>query len=62
MMGLQMACAYVGTTLSPPVVGLLTQRWGVMLYPLVQLLFAGTMFLLVEAGSRSARSGGTVLE
>ena len=39
MMGLQMACAYLGTTLSPILTGWAVGRFGVVLYPF--LLMAG---------------------
>lgn len=59
MMGLQMACAYVGTTFSPLLAGLLSQIWGVALYPLFQLVFLAAMLLAVESANH--RPSGAAL-
>lgn len=40
LMGLQMATAYVGLTLMPPLLGLLVDRFGLHLYPFALLLLA----------------------
>lgn len=45
MMGVQMACAYVGTTLVPPVFGLLGSYVNIRLLPLFLLVFLVLMFL-----------------
>lgn len=49
MMGLQMACAYVGTTLSPPVVGFMVEKAGVAFYPAFLLFFVIFMLILLES-------------
>ncbi len=46
-MGLQMATAYVGLTLIPPLLGLIVGRNGLHLYPVVLLLLA----LMVTTGT-----------
>jgi fucose permease len=52
MMGLQMACAYIGSTLSPLMIGLLADKTSITIYPLILLIFTGTMILLVEYCNR----------
>ncbi|MFA9464699.1 MAG: sugar MFS transporter [Velocimicrobium sp.] len=52
MMGLQMACAYIGSTFSPPLLGVLNETIGISSYPFFQILFTGVMFLLVENANR----------
>ncbi|SNS19390.1 Fucose permease [Anaerovirgula multivorans] len=56
MMGLQMACAYIGSTVSPPLIGLLTEKISITIYPLFQLVFTGAMILLVEYCNRKSYS------
>lgn len=48
MMGIQMACAYVGTTLIPPIFGLITQFISVRLLPWYLLFFTIVMIVMVE--------------
>jgi fucose permease len=43
IMGLQMACAYMGTTLVPPVFGMLAEYVSIALYPAVLLIIAAVM-------------------
>lgn len=52
IMGLQMACAYVGTTLMPPLMGLLAQYITIQLYPYYLLFFVAAMAILVERVNR----------
>ena len=54
MMGLQMACAYLGSTFSPPLIGLLTEKISITIYPVFQLVFTGVMILLVEYCNRGS--------
>ncbi|WP_124066178.1 MFS transporter [Clostridium sp. E02] len=49
MMGVQMACAYVGSTFSPITIGFLTQKLGITWYPLFLLVFIGGMIYLIES-------------
>lgn len=48
MMGLQRACAYIGSTLSPPVVGIFVDKVNVAWYPYFLMLFVIVMILMVE--------------
>ena len=52
MMGLQMACAYVGSTLTPWVVGLAAERVDAGIFPVVLLVLAAGMTLLTEQKNR----------
>lgn len=45
IIGTQMASAYLGSTLMPPLFGLLADRFSVGLYPFFLLIFAGVMLL-----------------
>ena len=53
VMGMQMACAYVGTTLMPPVFGFLAEGIGAAIYPVYLMLFVVVMFLMVERMNRT---------
>ncbi len=48
MIGIQMACAYTGTTLMPPLFGLIAQYASLSLLPVWLLGFAVIMMILVE--------------
>lgn len=48
LIGMQMASAYVGTTLMPPLFGLCADRVGLGMFPLYLLLFLALMALLTE--------------
>ena len=56
VIGVQMASAYVGTCLMPPVCGLITERLGAGLLPAVLLAFWGLMVLMHERLNRICRS------
>ena len=49
MMGIQMACAYVGATFMPPVFGALTGVLDIRLFPVFLLFFLGLMAFSTEA-------------
>lgn len=49
IMGVQMACAYVGTTLMPPLFGLLADNISIGLYPFYMLIIEVIMILMVES-------------
>lgn len=53
MMGLQMACAYVGTTLSPPILGFLFSVASYELLPLVLLMLSALSFFMVNSLNRA---------
>ena len=48
LMGLQMASAYIGTTLMPPLFGYIGERFGMGLYPFFLLAFGALLLLLTE--------------
>ena len=48
LIGMQMASAYIGTTLMPPLFGVIAERAGIGCYPLFLLLFLALMALLTE--------------
>ena len=48
VIGVQMASAYVGTTLMPPVFGFIADKINIGLYPLYLLLFAIIMIIMSE--------------
>lgn len=52
MMGLQMACAYLGSTLSPVLAGWVVGHLGVALYPFLLLAFALLMAGMTEGENR----------
>lgn len=52
MMGLQMACAYAGSTFAPPLIGLLTEKIHISLFPIVLLVFTALMFFMTELCNR----------
>lgn len=52
LMGLQMAFAYIGTTLVPPLVGVIMGKFGVGLYPIFILILLIAMFLSSERVNR----------
>ena len=55
MMGFQMACAYTGSTLMPPLFGLIAGRVSIGLYPVYLLFFAVTMLLTAERMNRAGQ-------
>lgn len=48
VMGLQMACAYTGSILMPPLFGLIAARFSIILYPFYLLIFLGLMIIMTE--------------
>ena len=59
LMGMQMACAYVGTTFMPSLFGVLAQQIGVRLLPLYLMALVALMFLTAEQMNRiHARGAG----
>jgi fucose permease len=55
IMGMQMACAYVGSTFTPPVIGYIVEHVSVALYPVLLLVFAVLMAVMVEYCNRKQR-------
>ncbi len=56
MMGLQMASAYLGATISPPLAGYITEKIGITIYPIILLLFTAIMIVLIELSNRTIHS------
>lgn len=52
LMGLQMACAYVGTTFVPPLFGVIAEHLGIWLYPAYLLAFVALMSVMTERMNR----------
>lgn len=48
MIGMQMACAYIGTTLMPPLFGVIAEKAGLRMFPLFLAFFLVLMALLTE--------------
>lgn len=48
IMGMQMACAYVGTTFMSPVFGFIAEHISIRLYPIYLMFFLILMFIMVE--------------
>lgn len=56
IMGMQMACAYVGSSFMPPIFGFLAEHINVGLYPVYLVIFVVLMFLMVERMNRATAS------
>ena len=52
LIGMQMACAYTGSTFMPPVFGAIAGKVGIAAYPVYLLVFILIMFLMVERVNR----------
>lgn len=48
IMGMQMACAYVGSTFMPPIFGFIAAKTSIKLYPIFLMFFVILMFIMVE--------------
>ena len=48
IIGIQMACAYVGSSLVPPLFGLIAQYIHIGLYPVYLAVFAALMLIMTE--------------
>lgn len=58
IVGIQMACAYMGTTFMPPLFGVLAERFGMGLYPFYLMAFAVLMLIMTEKLNRGGIHGG----
>lgn len=56
IMGMQMACAYVGSTFMPPIFGILTQYANIKWYPLFLMLFIIIMLIMVERVNKKGKN------
>jgi fucose permease len=52
MIGMQMAMAYVGSSLTPPIAGFVAARLGIRLYPLLLFIFFVALVFMVERAER----------
>ena len=59
LIGIQMACAYVGSSFMPPLFGTLAARIGIWLYPVFLLVFEVLMVLTSEKLNRIQNGSGT---
>ena len=48
IMGFQMACAYIGSTIAPPILGLLASKLSIAIFPFFLLILIITMFICSE--------------
>ena len=55
LMGMQMACAYMGSAFMPPLFGILAQYAGIKFYPIYLAMFAVVLFIMTERLSRRTR-------
>ncbi|MCR4630443.1 MAG: MFS transporter [Treponema sp.] len=60
LIGLQMACAYTGSTFCPPIFGIIVQKLSVSLLPYYGLLFVILLFVLSEHLNRRTSSSSSV--
>jgi fucose permease len=54
LIGIQMACAYTGACIMPPIFGLLADHVNIALFPLYLLLLLGLMVVMYERVLRAA--------
>lgn len=57
IMGMQMACAYVGTMAMPPLFGMLSDVAGIWLYPWYLFVIVTVMIIMVERLNRLPKEG-----
>lgn len=55
IIGIQMACAYTGTTLMPTLFGVLADNIGIFLYPIYLLIFAAVLAAMSELLNRALK-------
>jgi MFS family permease len=56
IVGIQMASAYTGTTLIPPLLGVILDGVGAWIYPFFLLTFVGLILVLTETVNRAVKS------
>ena len=56
IVGIQMACAYCGSTLMPPVFGLLAQYVHIGLYPIYLAVFSVLLLIMTEKVNKICRN------
>ncbi len=52
LMGIQMACAYIGTTLMPPLFGVIGNTFGMVLFPIFLLIITVIMLFFSEKANK----------
>lgn len=57
IIGIQMASAYLGTTLMPPIFGLIAQYVSIRFYSLYLLIFVAILFIMTERVNKTAKGG-----
>lgn len=57
IMGMQMACAYVGTTVMPPAFGFIAESVTIALYPVYLVVLVIVMFIMAERMNKLQASG-----
>ncbi len=60
VMGMQMACAYVGTMVMPPLFGMISDLAGIGLYPWYLFGIAAAMTVMVERLNRLPKEGSKI--
>jgi len=57
IMGMQMACAYIGSTFMPPLFGLIAEYISIKLYPFYLIIFVLIMIFMVERLNKICAAG-----
>lgn len=60
IMGLQMGCAYIGTTLMAPLFGVIAQHISIRVYPYYMVFFLIVMVIMVEKVNCSFKKGSSI--
>lgn len=60
IIGIQMACAYIGTTFMPPLFGIIAEKISMTLMPYWMLIFLILSAVMVELGFRNAKSSTNI--
>lgn len=60
IIGIQMACAYIGTTFMPPLFGLLAEKISMSIMPYWMILFIVLSVMMIELGFKTSKRNGAV--
>lgn len=60
IIGIQMACAYIGTTFMPPLFGLLAEKISMSIMPYWMILFIVLSVVMIELGFKFSKRNGAV--
>ena len=55
IMGVQMACAYIGSTFMPPLFGMMIEAMNISFLPIYLFIFIGVMVFMIEYLNKSHR-------